>query len=388
MQAVHEDARWALAFPADGPVYKTVRAKEIWQQLCESAYDCADPGVLFIDRINAANNLAYCEDLRATNPCGEAPLPAYGACVLGSINLAALVQRAFEPDAQLDQEALRRTARVAVRFLDDAIEISPYPLSRQREQTQRTRRIGLGITGLADALAMLNLQYDSEGAHAMAALAMRIVRDCAYETSIELAQQKGSFPAFDRELYLSQPFIQGLPKELHGRIAQHGIRNSHLLAIAPAGSISLLANNVSSGIEPIVGLEMLRKVRSTDGTQANFQVTDYAYALWRSRQATQSPLPSSFVTAEHVSVRDHLLMQAAVSPFVDGAISKTVALPQAASRSSVDELFRTAHSLGLKGCTVFRTSVRPSVVEARTGIEGLWAAASADRCTRGEAEGR
>jgi ribonucleoside-diphosphate reductase alpha chain len=388
MQAVSEDARWSLVFPAGGPMYKTIRARDLWQRLCESAYDCAEPGVLFVDRINAANNLGYCEELRATNPCGEAPLPAYGACVLGSINLAALIQRPFEPEAQLDHEALRRTVRVAVRFLDDAIEVSRYPLFRQREQAQRTRRIGLGITGLADALIMLNLRYDSEAAHAMAAQAMRIVRDCAYEASIELAQEKHSFPALDRQLYLSQPFIRSLPKELRSRIALHGIRNSHLLAIAPAGSISLLANNVSSGIEPIVGLEMLRKVRGTDGTLTNFQVTDYAYALWRSRQIAQRDLPPSFVTAERISPRDHLLMQAAVSPFIDSAISKTVTLPREAPRSSADELFRTAHALGLKGCTVFRSSVRPSVVEGRTGLENLWAAASGEHCSRAEAEGR
>jgi ribonucleoside-diphosphate reductase alpha chain len=388
MQAVHEDARWSLVFPPNGSVYKSVRARDIWQRLCESAYDCAEPGVLFVDRINAANNLGYCEELRATNPCGEAPLPAYGACVLGSINLAALIQRPFEPEAQLDCEALRRTVRVAVRFLDNAIEISRYPLFRQGAQAQRTRRIGLGITGLADALAMLNLRYDSEAAHAMAAQAMRVIRDCAYEASIELAQEKGPFPALDRELYLSQPFIHSLPQELRSRIAVHGIRNSHLLAIAPAGSISLLANNVSSGVEPIVGLEMLRKVRGLDGAVTNFQVTDYAYALWRSRQSRQADLPPGFVTAERISARDHLLMQAAVNPFIDGAIAKTVSLPRDAARSSADEIFRTAHTLGLKGCTIFQSSMRPSVVEGGTGLENLWSAASDVRCTRAEADSR
>jgi len=235
---------------------------------------------------------------------------------------------------------------------------------------------------------MLNLRYESEAAHAMAAQVMRIVRDCAYEASIELAQEKHPFPALDRELYLLQPFIQSLPKELRSRIAVHGIRNSHLLAIAPAGSISLLANNVSSGIEPIVGLEMLRRLRGLDGALTNFQVTDYAYALWRSRQVAQGDLPASFMTAERISPRDHLLIQAAVNPFIDGAIAKTVTLPREAPRSSADELFRTAHALGLKGCTVFRSSVRPSVVEGRSDLENLWAAASAERCTRAEAESR
>lgn len=385
MGAVKGDADWPLIFPdselqdsdssrgikrtwsgGTAPtvcrIWRVVRARELWSRLCESAYDCAEPGVLFIDRINAANNLGYCETLSATNPCAEEPLPPYGACNLGSLNLTAFVKDAFAPEAHFDQEGILETVRLAVRFLDDVLEISRFPLLRQHEQAHRTRRVGLGITGLADALAMLGLRYDSEAARAVAAGLMRQVRDASYQASVELAREKGAFPAYDAEKYLDRPFIRGLPADTRDAIRRYGIRNSHLLAIAPAGTISLLAGNVSSGIEPIFGIESLRRVLDGDGQHHDFHVTDYAYAAWSERHAGQPPLPEYFIDRKGISPRDHLLMQAALQPYVDGAISKTIALSESLDRASVAEIFQTAYDLGVKGCTVFREAALPGVI--------------------------
>ncbi len=290
------------------------------------------------------------------------PLPPYGACNLGSLNLTAFVKDAFTPAAHFEYERILATVRVAVRFLDDVLEISRFPLNRQYEQAHRSRRLGLGITGLADALAMLGLRYDSESARTTAAGLMRQVRDASYQASVELAREKGSFSAYDTEKYLDRPFIRALPAESREAIRRYGIRNSHLLAIAPAGTISLLAGNVSSGIEPIFGIESLRRVLDSEGKHHLFQVTDYAYAVWRGLQVGQPSLPDYFVDRKGISPRDHLLMQAALQPYVDGAISKTIALSRQLDRVSVQEIFRTAYELGLKGCTVFRESDRPGVI--------------------------
>lgn len=388
MHAVKDDADWPLVFPEregegcdrSGRVdrvwsgrttsiacrlWKVVPARELWGRLCQSACDCAEPGVLFIDRINAENNLGYCENLSATNPCGEEPLPPYGACNLGSMNLTAFVTAAFTSTAHFDDEHILATVRPAVRFLDDVIEISRFPLFRQREQAHGSRRIGLGITGLADALAMLGLRYDSESGRAAAAGLMRQIRDASYKASVELAREKGPFAAYEAEQYLARPFIRRLPTEIREAIRQHGIRNSHLLAIAPAGTISLLAGNVSSGIEPIFGIESVRRVLDSEGTLHDFQVTDHAYALWRRLSAGQADLPDYFRDREAISPRDHLLMQAVLQPFVDGAISKTIALSRHLDRAGVMEIFQTAYDLGLKGCTVFRESARPGVIADR-----------------------
>jgi ribonucleoside-diphosphate reductase alpha chain len=373
MQAVSSDSSWPLVFPdPQGTeervwsgsseavrcrIHRTVRAKDLWHRLCESAYDCAEPGVLFIDRINGENNLAYCENLSATNPCAETPLPEYGSCMLASLNLTAFVQRPFSPHARLNAGDLRETAQVAIRFLDDAIELSKYPLAEQLGEARRTRRVGLGITGLADALAMLGLSYNSEAGRSAAAEAMRVIRDAAYEASVELAFERGAFPAFDSERYLAQPFVKRLPERIRATIQRHGIRNSHLLAIAPAGSISLLAHNVSRGIEPIFGIETVHRLRDPNRGHRSFHVTDAAYSMWRKLNPS-GDRPVTFVDAESIEARDHLLMQAAVAPYVDGAIAKTVSLPRRAARSSIAEIFSTAHVLGLKGCTVFRSGAR------------------------------
>jgi len=383
MDAVARDAPWPLVFPVEElreeggehvkrawsgkplpvacAIQRTVRARDLWQRLCDSAYDCAEPGVLFIDRINAMNNLGYCENLSATNPCAEEPLPPFGACNLGSLNLPAFVLEPFTPRAHFDDQGIAEATRLAVRFLDNVTEISRFPLLRQREQAHRSRRIGLGITGLADALAMLGLHYGDEAARIAAARLMCRIRDAAYTASVELARERGAFPAFDREHYAARPFIQRLPPAVRAAIERDGIRNSHLLAIAPAGTISLLAGNVSSGIEPLFGTEAVRRVRDGQGGWRNFRVSDYAYAAWRARPDAQprfsAPFAEGIVSAQH-----QLLMQAALQPYVDGAIAKTVRLASDAVRGSVPEILESAYDLGLKGCTIFRDASRAAVI--------------------------
>ncbi len=394
MKACQEDARWPLLFPeanlensvsakrvervwsgSSRPiacrVCKVVRARELWAHICTCAAESAEPGVLFIDRINAENNLGYAESLSATNPCAEEPLPPYGACDLGSINLPAFVRDPFTPSARLDYEHIRDTARLAVRFLDNVIEISRFPLFRQRVEAHRTRRVGLGITGLGDALAMLGLRYDCEPARGVAAQLMHTIRDAAYEVSVELAHERGPFELFKAEQYLERPFIRRLPENIQAAIRRCGIRNSHLLAIAPAGTISLLAGNVSSGIEPIFRIEANRRVLDTDGTYREFPVTDHAYTVWRSLETSRAGVPECLTDQSAISPRDHLLMQAALQPLVDGSISKTLTLARDVRRSAVEEIFDTAYGLKLKGCTVFRKDTRAGVLTDREPSETL-----------------
>ncbi|MFO1510159.1 MAG: adenosylcobalamin-dependent ribonucleoside-diphosphate reductase [Steroidobacteraceae bacterium] len=391
MGAVQADAAWPLVFPdhslAEGDtrehierfwtgareptkcrIVRRVRARELWARICASAFDCAEPGLLFIDRINAANNLAYCESLSATNPCAEEPLPPYGACDLGSLNLTQFVVDPFLPSAHIDYASLRETARVAVRLLDNVIDVSRFPLPRQRAQVFRSRRIGLGVTGLADCLAMLRLRYDTPAARAEAEHIVRDLRDAAYRASIELAGEKGAFPALEVDNHLDRPFVRALPEELRAGIRRHGIRNSHLLALAPGGTISLLANGVSSGIEPIFALEGTRRVLDNQGQWRPFQSIDYAFALWRRNAPPHAGhLPEYFVTSDAIAPRDHLLMQAALQAGIDGAISKTIALGESVTRAEVPGILLAAFELGLKGCTLYRAQARPGVL-SRCGM--------------------
>ncbi len=351
MAAVAEDRDWPLVFPGHADA-RTVKARELWQRILRAAYDTAEPGVLFVDTINRDNTLADRETLTATNPCGEIPLPPYGACDLGSLNLAAFVASPFAADARLDLDALADAAQLAVRFLDNVIDVSRYPLPAQAEQARRTRRIGLGITGLADALVLLGLRYDGEAARTLAARAMKTIRDATYRASIDLAREKGAFPALDREAFLASGFASRLPQAIRDAITAHGIRNSHLLAIAPAGTISLLANNCSSGIEPIFAAEAERRVLGTDGSYQTHPVVDYAGQLWQ--QQGRSGTPPALVEARQIDPLAHLQMQAALQPFVDNAISKTINVAADYPFERFADLYRQAHALGLKGCTVFR----------------------------------
>ena len=379
MQAVREDHDWPLLFPAaqlgespsDGElvmrtwsgrreaepcrVLRTVPARALWERLMRASYDVAEPGVLFIDRINHLNNLWYRERISATNPCGEIPLPPYGACDLGSINLPRFVQRPFTAQASLDHAAIEAEVRLAVRLLDNVIDASHFPLAQQQEQVRGSRRIGLGITGLADTLIMLDIRYDEPAARDSAAAIMRRICHTAYETSCELAQEKGAFPHFEPQAYLQGAFVQGLPAALREQIEKHGLRNSHLTAIAPTGTISLLADNVSSGLEPVFDFHVQRRIRQADGGYRSFAVEDYAHALWRALGNREGDaLPPAFVTARELSPQDHLQMQAAIQPHVDNAIAKTINIPEDFPFDAYQSVFEQAYELGLKGCTTFR----------------------------------
>lgn len=355
VEAVKDDRNWDLVF--DGKVYKTVRARDLWNKIMRSTYDYAEPGFILIDRINAMNNLYYCEDIRATNPCGEQPLPPFGACLLGSINLTRFVSKPFTPDARIDFDGIRATVEVAVRMLDNTIDISNYPLEAQRDEAMRKRRMGIGLTGLADALVFLGVRYGSPDAQRIAGDIMKTICHTAYRASIALAKEKGSFPLLDREKYLRGAFVQQLPDDIRAGIEKFGIRNSHLTSIAPTGTISLFAGNISSGLEPIFALSYMRKVRTGHGDETFEQeVCDYAYRLYRELHpgTDTQHLPDYFVTTDMISPREHVDMQAALQPFVDSSISKTINVPRDFPFDQFQDIYMYAYERGLKGCTTFR----------------------------------
>jgi len=357
-------------------------ATELWRHIMKSNYATAEPGVLFIDRVNALNNLAWREHISCTNPCGEIPLPPYGACNLGSVNLTRFVRNPFTRQASFDLEGIRDTASVATRFLDNIIDASGFPLEQQAEQARGSRRIGLGITGLADALIMAGLHYDSDAARQEAARIMATVCHAAYRCSIHLASEKGPYPFLDRQACLESRFLQSLPEDIFDRIAAGGIRNSHLTAIAPAGTISLLAGNVSSGIEPVFGFGLIRKVLDRRGDYQTFELEDYAHRLWRNRGHASETLPEWFVTAHSLSPGSQLLMQSALQPFVDNAISKTITVPHDYPYEAFEDLFHLAWRLGLKGCTTYRPGAeRGAILSPRNGTGTV-----ADACCAKEPE--
>ena len=363
MAAVKADASWDLVF--GGVTYRTVAARDLWDRIMRATYAYAEPGVIFIDRINEMNNLRYCETISATNPCGEQPLPPYGACLLGSLNLARLVEAPFTATAALDLAAVERLVPIAVRMMDNVIDLSRFPLAQQQREALAKRRIGLGVTGLADALIMCGARYGSRQAVALAEQWMRTITNAAYRASAELAAEKGAFPLYDPAQFLKGPFLKVLDKKTRAAIAANGIRNALLTSIAPTGTISLFADNVSSGIEPVYSFHYTRNVLMPDDTRRAEDVTDYAYRRFRAFAGEDAALPDAFVDAQSLSPADHLVMQAAVQPFVDSSISKTINVPEDLSFEAFKDVYAQAYELGCKGCTTYRpNAVTGAVLEA------------------------
>ena len=351
MEAVEADGPWELQF--DGKVYHTVQARDLWNQIMRSTYDYAEPGVIFIDRINTENNLNYVETIAATNPCGEQPLPPYGACLLGSINLARLVTDPFGDAAELNDGALADLVAVAVRMMDNVVDVSNFPLEAQAAEARAKRRIGLGVTGLADALLMLGLRYGSTEAARQTERWLHAIARAAYLASVDLAREKGAFPLFDAEPYLQSGTMQRMDADVREAIRSHGIRNALLTSIAPTGTISLYAGNVSSGIEPVFAYAYTRKVLQKDGSRTEEEVVDYAVQMWRDKFG-DAPLPDYFVNAQTLAPLDHVKMQAAAQKWVDSSISKTINCPEDISFEAFKDVYLEAWNSGCKGCTTYR----------------------------------
>lgn len=362
MEAVKKGEDWKLIY--NNKVYSVIKAADLWDQIMRATYNFAEPGVIFIDRINATNNLSYCETITATNPCGEQPLPPYGACLLGSINLAKLVEHPFDKNAYLDVSQLEDLVSTAVRMMDNVIEVSQFPLEAQKLEAKNKRRIGLGVTGLADALLMVGLRYGSDEAVKKTEKWMKTIARSAYNASINLAEEKGAFPLFDPEKFIVSGNMIQMDEDVKKAVNKFGIRNALLTSIAPTGTISLYAGNVSSGIEPVFAYSYTRKVLQNDGSHVEEEVVDYAVKLWRDKFGN-APLPDFFVSAQNLTPADHVKMQAAAQKWVDSSISKTINCPEDISFDDFKEVYIQAYDTGCKGCTTYRPNeVTGSVLSA------------------------
>ncbi|MEL7257675.1 MAG: adenosylcobalamin-dependent ribonucleoside-diphosphate reductase, partial [Pseudomonadota bacterium] len=371
MDAVKADGPWELVF--EDKIYKTVQARDLWNKIMQATYDFAEPGVIFIDRINAANNLHYAETIAATNPCGEQPLPPYGACLLGSVNLARLVKQPFDAAASIDEGALAELVGTAIRMMDNVVDVSNFPLPEQRAEAQAKRRIGLGVTGLADALLMCGLRYGSDEAAAQTEAWLKAIARASYLASVDLAKEKGAFPLFEAEPYLASGTMQAMDEDVRDAVQEHGIRNALLTSIAPTGTISLYAGNVSSGIEPVFAYSYTRKVLQKDGSRTEEEVVDYAVQMWRETFG-DAELPEYFVNAQTLEPEAHVKMQAAAQKWVDSSISKTINVPADISFEAFKDVYMQAWDLGCKGCTTYRpndvTGSVLSVSEAEDKVPG------------------
>ena len=364
MEALRQDAPWELSF--DGTTFKVVQARALWDRIMRATYAYAEPGVIFIDRINRLNNLHYCEEIQATNPCGEQPLPPYGACLLGSINLASLVAEPFGAKARLDLAQLEALVPVAVRMLDNAIDVSRFPLEPQRQEALAKRRIGLGITGLADALIQCGARYGSAEAVELTRSWMAALRRAAYLASAELAAEKGAFPLFDKEAFLAGENLRKLDKDVKAAIAKHGLRNGLITSVAPTGTISLLANNISSGLEPVYSFDYARHLLMPDGSRQREEVVDYAYRLFRQERGPDAALTAAFVDAQGLDPAAHVVMQATVQDYIDASVSKTINVPEDIPFEAFKDVYAQAYELGCKGCTTYRPNlVTGAVLETK-----------------------
>ena len=394
MRAVEQDGPWPLVFPvgkhaipAGGEVcervwpgamtpqlcqvHRRIPARALWDKLLQAQHACGQPAVAFIDRINRDNNLWYCEHLSTMASGGGLALPAGGACAMGYVNLSRFVQGPFSTHPRLDFAGLRAVTRVAVRFLDNAHDISVFALRAQEKMDHASRRIGLGVTGLADMFAMLGLRYGSAGSFELAHQVMVAIRDTAYSTSVALAQEKGPFPEFDKTRFGASSVVLGLPRHLQDAIAQHGLRNSHLLAVGDADPVSLLAHQVSSGIDPIFSLQAMRRVRGADGQWLTFPTENAAWHQYRQLHGAQAPVPDAFVVAHDVSAQSQLRMAATAQAYADNTVHRTVLLPRTANPQELGVVLLAAWEQGLKCCAARRA-------ERRSG-EAMIAALLADR---------
>jgi ribonucleoside-diphosphate reductase alpha chain len=390
MAALEAGADWDLGFHvprADGEhvevgekdgrpwyVYKRLPAAELFDLITRTTYDYAEPGVIFIDRVNRLNNLNYCETIAATNPCGEQPLPPNGDCDLGHVNLANMVLQPFTPAAAVDWERLRTAVRIGVRFLDNVLDTSPFPTAEQRAEALAKRRIGLGYTGLGNLLQQMQVRYGRAAAGLVEEIGKAIAIE-AYRTSVALARERGTFPAYDTEAFARAPFLTKLPADLVAEIREYGIRNGVLLTLAPTGTTSIFYGNVSSGVEPTFSWHYDRAVvveqTATDQTLERFEVQDYGWYLY-SRMAgydPAAPLPAYMVTALELSVDDHIAVAAAAQAWVDAAISKTINCPADMPYEAFREVYLTAYREGMKGCTTYRPSgIRGSVLSVKSDV--------------------
>jgi ribonucleoside-diphosphate reductase alpha chain len=351
MEAVKADKPWNLVWA--GETVRTVQARALWDSIMQSTYSHAEPGVIFIDRINTMNNLNYVETIAATNPCGEQPLPPYGACLLGSINLARLVSDPFTDTATIDDAELAELVGLAVRMMDNVVDASKFPLEAQAREAAAKRRIGLGVTGLADALLMTGLRYGSEDAARQTEAWMKAIARAAYLSSVDLAREKGAFPLFDADKYLASGNMMQMDDDVRDAIREHGIRNALLTSVAPTGTISLYAGNVSSGIEPVFAYAYTRKVLQKDGSRTEEEVVDYAVKMWRDLKG-DAELPGYFVNAQTLPAMDHVRMQAAAQKWIDSSISKTINVPEDIDFQSFKDVYMAAWDQGCKGCTTYR----------------------------------